>query len=59
MQTEALECGAACLAMILVSFGRWEMLERVRADCGVSRDNSNARNIVESRVRSITRRRSM
>lgn len=48
MQMESLECGAACLAMILAYHGKWLPLERVRADCGVSRDGSNARNLVQA-----------
>ena len=46
MQLEALECGAACLTMILAYYGKWIPLEQVRADCGVSRDGSNARSIL-------------
>lgn len=46
MQLEALECGAASLAMILAYYEKWIPLEQVRADCGVSRDGSNARNVL-------------
>ena len=45
MQLEALECGAACLAMVMAYYNKWIPLEQVRADCGVSRDGSNAGNI--------------
>ena len=46
MQMENLECGAACLTMVLSFYGKWLPLERVRTDCGVSRDGSNAKNII-------------
>ena len=46
MQLEALECGAACLCMILAYYDKWIPIEQVRDDCGVSRDGSNARSVL-------------
>ena len=48
MQLEALECGAACLCMILAYYNKWIPLEQVREDCGVSRDGSNAKNLMRA-----------
>lgn len=48
MQLEALECGAASLAMIMAYYGKWVPLEQVRVDCGVSRNGSNAKNILRA-----------
>lgn len=48
MQMEALECGAACLCMIAAYYKKWLPLTQVRSDCGVSRDGSIAKNILNA-----------
>ncbi len=45
MQLEAIDCGAACLGIVLAQHGSWVPMDELREECQVGRDGSNLHDI--------------
>ena len=48
MQMESMECGAACLAMVLAYYGKWVPLSQLRKLCGISRDGAKMSTVAKT-----------
>lgn len=48
LQQEVVECGAACLSMVLAYYGKWVSLAQSRAVCNVGRDGVSAAAILKA-----------
>jgi ABC-type bacteriocin/lantibiotic exporter with double-glycine peptidase domain len=48
LQMEYAECGAACLAIIMATYNHFIPLDKLREECGISRDGSKAANLIKA-----------
>ena len=48
MQMENMECGAACLAMVLAYYRKWAPLSQLRKLCGISRDGAKMSTVAKT-----------